>query len=46
MLLGDPNSALAKHRAFLKMLETKKIQDREDQMLRDKLDELKTQNFK
>ena len=30
----------------MKMLETKKIQDREDQMLRDKLDELKTQNFK
>ena len=45
-LAGDPNSALAKHRAFLKMLETKKIQDREDTMLTEKLNDLKTQTFK
>jgi hypothetical protein len=43
---GDPNSALAKHRAFLKMLETRKIADREDQMLAEKLGDLKTANFK
>ena len=30
----------------MKMLETKKIQDREDTMLHEKLSDLKTQNFK
>jgi len=38
----DPNNALAKHRAFLKMLETSKTQVREDTMLHEKLKDMKT----
>jgi hypothetical protein len=31
--LGDPNGALARHKAFLKNLENHKINQREEQML-------------
>lgn len=46
MIIGDPNNALAKHRAFLRRLEIQKVEAREDDMLKTKLDDLKSHNFK
>jgi len=42
----DNNGALAKHRQFLARLSQSKIEASEENMLKGKLTELKTQNFK
>jgi parvulin-like peptidyl-prolyl isomerase len=45
-LIEDPNSILARHRSFLKELETKKQQEREEAMLYDHMKEQKEQKFR
>lgn len=44
--LGDPNSILVRHRNFLRDLEAKKNQEREDIMLNEQMKELKAKTFK
>jgi hypothetical protein len=41
LYIGDPNSILVRHRNFLKDLETKKNQEREDIMLQEQMKELR-----
>jgi len=45
-LAGDPNSILMRHRNFLKNLETKKNQEREEEMLQEQMKELKAKQFR